>query len=103
MVLYHGQSRVFLTRAGLQLRPFKYDSMNLRHALLVTDAKYKKQKKYAGDDSDLDEVSAEWRACGFTRRARLRARRNSSRRKRSRHEKASRYRAATGNRGVYGA
>lgn len=48
MVLYHGQSRVFLTSAGLQLRPFKYDHMNLRHALLVTDAKYKKQKKYAG-------------------------------------------------------
>lgn len=48
MVVY-GQSRVFLTRAasGLQLRTFKYDHMDLRHALLVTDTKYKKQKEYA--------------------------------------------------------
>jgi DNA topoisomerase-1 len=29
--------------------------MKLRHALLAVDAKYKKQKKYAEDESDLDE------------------------------------------------
>jgi DNA topoisomerase-1 len=29
--------------------------MKLRHALLVADPKYKKQKKYAQDESDLDE------------------------------------------------
>jgi DNA topoisomerase I len=29
--------------------------MKLRHALFVTDPKYKKQKKYAEDESDLDE------------------------------------------------
>ena len=29
--------------------------MKLRHAPLVADAKYKKQKKYAEDESDLDE------------------------------------------------
>ena len=29
--------------------------MKLRHALFVADAKYKKQKKYAEDESDLDE------------------------------------------------
>lgn len=39
----------------LQLRGFKYDRMKLRHALFVADSKYKKQKKYAEDESDLDE------------------------------------------------
>jgi DNA topoisomerase-1 len=29
--------------------------MKLRRALFVADAKYKKQKKYAEDDSDLEE------------------------------------------------
>ncbi len=29
--------------------------MKLRHALFVADVKYKKQKKYAEDESDLDE------------------------------------------------
>lgn len=29
--------------------------MKLRHALLAADSKYKKQKKYAQDESDLDE------------------------------------------------
>jgi DNA topoisomerase I len=29
--------------------------MKLRHALFVTDFKYKKQKKYTEDESDLDE------------------------------------------------
>lgn len=34
---------------------FKYGRMKLRYALLVADAKYKKQKKDAEDDSDLEE------------------------------------------------
>ena len=34
---------------------FKYGRMKLRRALFVADAKYKKQKKYAEDDSDLEE------------------------------------------------
>ena len=34
---------------------FKYGRMKLRRALFVIDAKYKKQKKYAEDDSDLEE------------------------------------------------
>jgi DNA topoisomerase-1 len=29
--------------------------MKLRHALLAADSKYKKQKKYAEDESDIDE------------------------------------------------
>jgi DNA topoisomerase I len=29
--------------------------MKLRHALFVADPKYKKQKRYAGDESDLDD------------------------------------------------
>ncbi|KAI0339877.1 hypothetical protein BDW22DRAFT_1360911 [Trametopsis cervina] len=38
-----------------KLRGFKYDRMKLRHALLAIDSKYKKKKKYAEDESDLDE------------------------------------------------
>ena len=33
--------------------------MKLRHALFAADAKYKKQKKYAEDESDLDEDAVE--------------------------------------------
>ena len=33
--------------------------MKLRHALFATDPKYRKQKKYAGDESDLDEEAIE--------------------------------------------
>jgi len=84
-----GQYCVFPTRAGLKLCTFKYDHMDLRHALLVTDAMYKKQKKSAVVGRRGFAASA------FARRARLRARRNSSGRKRSRHKKASRYRART--------
>ena len=38
-----------------QLRGFKYERMKLRHALFATDSKYRKQKKYAEDESDLDD------------------------------------------------
>jgi DNA topoisomerase-1 len=33
--------------------------MKLRHALFATDPKYQKQKKYAGDESDLDDEAVE--------------------------------------------
>src|SRR5260370_42238013 len=33
--------------------------MKLRHALLAADPKFKKQKKYAEDESDLDEDAVE--------------------------------------------
>ncbi|PFH51512.1 hypothetical protein AMATHDRAFT_2969 [Amanita thiersii Skay4041] len=38
-------------------RAFKYERMKLRHALFTLEPKYKKNKKYAEDESDLDE---EW-------------------------------------------
>ena len=40
-----------------QHRSFKYERMKLRHALFKMDPKYKKQKKYMEDESDIDE---EW-------------------------------------------
>lgn len=33
----------------------KYDRMKLRHALFAIDSKYKKQKAYKDDESDLDD------------------------------------------------
>ncbi|OCH93765.1 hypothetical protein OBBRIDRAFT_789963 [Obba rivulosa] len=38
-----------------KLRGFKYERMKLRHALFAIDAKYKKNKKYSADESDLDD------------------------------------------------
>ncbi|KAI0084885.1 hypothetical protein BDY19DRAFT_968621 [Irpex rosettiformis] len=38
-----------------KLRGFKYERMKLRHALFAIDSKYKKKKKYADDESDLDD------------------------------------------------
>ncbi|KAI0075760.1 hypothetical protein K474DRAFT_1663863 [Panus rudis PR-1116 ss-1] len=38
-----------------KLRGFKYDRMKLRHVLFGIDPKFKKKKKYAEDESDLDE------------------------------------------------
>jgi len=36
-------------------KALKYERMKLRHALFQIDAKFKKQKKYAEDESDLDD------------------------------------------------
>lgn len=45
-----------LTRRSLvQLRGLKYERMKLRHALFAIDSKFKKKKKYAEDESDLDD------------------------------------------------
>ncbi|KAL0956573.1 hypothetical protein HGRIS_002710 [Hohenbuehelia grisea] len=38
-----------------KLRGFKYDRMKLRHVLFGLDSKYKKQKKYSADESDIDD------------------------------------------------
>ncbi|KZT71806.1 hypothetical protein DAEQUDRAFT_706582 [Daedalea quercina L-15889] len=38
-----------------KLRGFKYERMKLRHALFAIDSKYKKEKLYAEDESDLDD------------------------------------------------
>ncbi|KAK7692375.1 hypothetical protein QCA50_004000 [Cerrena zonata] len=38
-----------------KLRGLKYDRMKLRHALFTIDAKFKKNKKYNEDESDLDD------------------------------------------------
>ncbi|KAG1767000.1 DNA topoisomerase I [Suillus occidentalis] len=38
-----------------RLRSLKYDRMKLRHVLLSIDPKYKKQKQYVDDESDLDD------------------------------------------------
>lgn len=38
-----------------QHRSLKYERMKLRHALFNIDAKYKKQKKYVDDESDIDD------------------------------------------------
>lgn len=38
-----------------RLRSLKYDRMKLRHVLLSMDPKYKKQKQYVDDESDLDD------------------------------------------------
>ncbi|KAI0267121.1 hypothetical protein BC834DRAFT_872641 [Gloeopeniophorella convolvens] len=48
----HEQS---MSKMKEKLRGFKYDRMKLRHALFASDPKYKKQKKYAEDESDLDD------------------------------------------------
>jgi len=48
----HDQS---MAKMKEKLRGFKYDRMKLRHALFAADPKYKKQKKYTEDESDLDE------------------------------------------------
>jgi DNA topoisomerase-1 len=39
----------------LQLHRSKHDCKKLRHAHFVADSKYKKEKRYAEDKSDLDE------------------------------------------------
>lgn len=45
-----------MTRRSLvQLRGLKYERMKLRHALFAIDSKFKKKKKYAEDESDLDD------------------------------------------------
>ncbi|KNZ72791.1 DNA topoisomerase 1 [Termitomyces sp. J132] len=38
-----------------KLRSLKYEKMKLRHALFNLDSKYKKNKKYADDESDIDD------------------------------------------------
>ena len=38
-----------------QLRGLKYERMKLRHVLFSEDSKYKKHKKYANDESDIDD------------------------------------------------
>ncbi|KAG6811527.1 hypothetical protein H0H92_006960 [Tricholoma furcatifolium] len=40
---------------GFQHRSLKYEKMKLRHALFALDPKYKKNKKYVEDESDIDE------------------------------------------------
>lgn len=52
----HDQS---MAKMKEKLRGFKYDRMKLRHALFAADPKYKKQKKYTEDESDLDEDAVE--------------------------------------------
>lgn len=42
-------------RLSHQLRGLKYERMKLRHVLFAADAKHKRQKKYAQDESDLDD------------------------------------------------
>ena len=37
------------------MRGLKYERMKLRHALFAIDTKYKKKRKYADDESDLDD------------------------------------------------
>ena len=39
----------------LQLHGSNYDCKKLRYAHFVADSKYKKEKRYAEDESDLDE------------------------------------------------
>lgn len=39
----------------LQVRGLKYERMKLRHVLFNTDPKFKKQKKLAEDESDIDD------------------------------------------------
>ncbi|KAF9012361.1 hypothetical protein BDQ17DRAFT_1343749 [Cyathus striatus] len=48
----HDQS---MEKMRYKLRGFKYDRMKLRHALFKIDSKYKKNKKYNEDESDLDD------------------------------------------------
>ncbi|ETW80762.1 hypothetical protein HETIRDRAFT_476461 [Heterobasidion irregulare TC 32-1] len=48
----HEQS---MSRMKDRLRGFKYDRMKLRHGLFAIDSKYKKNKKYVDDESDLDD------------------------------------------------
>ncbi|KAG6861092.1 hypothetical protein C0995_004029 [Termitomyces sp. Mi166 len=38
-----------------KLRSLKYERMKLRHALFKLDSKYKKNKKYVDDESDIDD------------------------------------------------
>jgi DNA topoisomerase I len=40
-----------------QIRGLKYERMKLRHTLFSLESKYKKDKKYAADESDIDD---EW-------------------------------------------
>ena len=46
---------ISLTVRKPQVRQLKYERMKLRHVLFGIDKKYKKNKKYAGDESDIDE------------------------------------------------
>ncbi|XP_006461124.1 hypothetical protein AGABI2DRAFT_185414 [Agaricus bisporus var. bisporus H97] len=48
----HDQS---MERMRNKYRALKYDRMKLRHALFSIEKKYKKNEKYAEDESDLDE------------------------------------------------
>ncbi|KAF8658271.1 hypothetical protein AX16_002047 [Volvariella volvacea WC 439] len=50
----HDQS---MEKMRYKLRGLKYDRMKLRHVLFGMDIKYKKNKKYSQDESDLDD---EW-------------------------------------------
>jgi DNA topoisomerase-1 len=45
------------TESLQQLLSLKYERMKLRHVLFGVDSKYKKQKKYSADESDIDD---EW-------------------------------------------
>lgn len=48
----HEQS---MEKARHKIRAIKYERMKLRHALFATDKKYKKNKKYTEDESDIDD------------------------------------------------
>ncbi|GLB37452.1 putative topoisomerase I [Lyophyllum shimeji] len=48
----HDQS---MEKMRYKLRSLKYERMKLRHALFNIDAKYKKNKKYVDDESDIDD------------------------------------------------
>ncbi|KXN92450.1 DNA topoisomerase 1 [Leucoagaricus sp. SymC.cos] len=48
----HDQS---MERMRNRYRALKYERMKLRHALFAIDSKFKKNKKYADDESDLDD------------------------------------------------
>ncbi|KAI0823365.1 hypothetical protein BC628DRAFT_1450719 [Trametes gibbosa] len=52
----HEQS---MSKMREKLRGLKYERMKLRHALFAIDAKYKKKKKYAEPESDLDDEAIE--------------------------------------------
>ena len=41
------------------MRGLKYERMKLRHALFAIDSKFKKKKKYAEPESDLDDDAIE--------------------------------------------
>jgi DNA topoisomerase-1 len=48
----HDQS---MEKMRTKIRGMKYDRMKLRHALFATDSKFKKNKKYADMESDIDD------------------------------------------------